>query len=280
MKQIGLYPNPQRDEQLAYTLKIADFLTAKGAEIFLLEEYSPYLSSCPKTITLCKEADFWEKIDVLITLGGDGTVLKAAPYAAKAGVPIFGINLGHVGFMTSLEIKEIEKIGDLLEKPMCRSQRMMLKASIPGKEDLFALNDFVFLPKEGFHMISLSLSVNGRTLSDYRADGMIFHTPTGSTGYSFSAGGALVEDSFPCIGIKPIAPYMHHNAQHMIFHPETVFSVKNCSCPEGQVHLCTDGKTSIALTEEDEIQITRWEHFVTLLHFSEKTNVEDYFRKF
>ena len=135
MKRINLHPNPERDPTLERTARVLKHLSEFTGEICLLEDYKdapalvPYLSRI-RFVSM----DELFKGDLLITLGGDGTILSKAPRAAEAGIPIFGINFGNVGFMTSLEEKEIEKLVDLIRGDYTVSSRMLLECSVGKKK--------------------------------------------------------------------------------------------------------------------------------------------------
>ncbi len=281
IKRISIHPNPNRDATLSRCREVILSLSDLEGEIFLDEIYSEKeaLRGLEK-VRFVKEEALYQKGDVLLTLGGDGTILSVAPRAAAAGIPILGINFGTVGFMTSLEEKELHKLSALIRGEYTTSSRMLLSCKIDGEEEFYALNEFVIAPEKGFHIVELSLSQGRKKLCDFRADGLIFNTPTGSTGYAFSAGGAVVDATFDSIGVKAVSSYLLINSHHMIFSPETVFTVKGARCDGGRVTVCADGKEVRALREGDRVRIARAKKRVELICLKERSNMEVFFRKF
>lgn len=281
MKRISLYPNPRRDRGLSCTAFVAERLSSLGATIRISKEYEKTLSHLKeKGVLFCEEEKLFLESDLMITLGGDGTILSIARQAAEADLPIFGINLGHVGFLTSLEKKELHRIDRILDTPLSTSSRMLLSCEVNGQEKLLALNEVVLAPDRGFHIVEMSLYTGRKKLCDFRSDGLIFNTPTGSTGYAFSAGGAVIDHGFDCIGVKAISSYLLINAHHMIFPPETRLFVKNFRHAGGSITLCADGRETVTVKAEDTVCIKRSERAVKLVSLKPRSNLEVFFRKF
>lgn len=274
MKIIGLYPNLRRDQNLEKTKKVVDILTSLGARVLVP---APISLSGTQTVT---EEELFSQSQVLITLGGDGTILSVSARAARHDLPILGINLGKVGFMASLEEREMEKIRRLFSGDYTVSSRMLLSCQINGKEEMLALNELVFAPEKGFHIVELSLFCGRKKLCDFRADGVIFNTPTGSTGYSFSAGGAVMDAQFDAIGVKAVSSYLLINSHHMIFSPDTTFQVRRCRSEDSPVTVIADGREERKVAEGDVIRIARSEKRVKLISFDRRSSLEVFFRKF
>lgn len=280
MKRISLYPNPNRDKTLERTEKVIGAMTAFEGEFLLSDSFADYDALKPHLhrIRFVPEKELFSG-DLLMPLGGDGTILSVAIRAAKAGIPIFGINFGNVGFMTSLEEKELSRLSELREENLTVSSRMLLECRV-GEDRFYALNEFVIAPERGFHIVELDLFTNDKKLCKFRADGLIFNTPTGSTGYSFSAGGAVQDADFDSVGVKAVSSYMLINSHHMIFSPETVFSVRGATTEEGCVTLCADGRAVRPIGEGDAVEIRRSDLRLKLIFLKPKSNLEVFFRKF
>ena len=279
MKIVSVIPNEKKDGDLAVTKKLLSLLHSHQATVLLDRHLEPSLSALYPWVEFGSEEELFSRGECILALGGDGTILSLASRAAKWKKPICGINMGKVGFMAALEQRELEKIGRLFTGEYEVSDRMLLSCFINGKEAFSALNEIVIAPEKGFHIVELDLFASRRKLCSFRADGVIFNTPTGSTGYSFSAGGAVVEDTFDCIGVKAISSYLLRGAHHMIFSPETVFCAKHIRT-EGKVTVCADGREEITLGAEDEVKICRSRNKVSLIQFSPRSNQEIFFRKF
>ena len=280
MNRISLYPNEKRDPDLEITRKIVELLSGEGVKFFVEEKYFSYLAAASSEIEFVSFEDLFEKGEVLVVLGGDGTILSVAKLAAEREIPVCGVNLGHVGFMASLEKKELKKIRRILTDRFTFSDRMMISCAINGKEELLALNECVLAPENGFHIVETELFRDGKKFCDFRADGIIFHTPTGSTGYSFSAGGAVCDGDFDLIGVKAISSYLLMGSHHMIFSPDTVFSARNCRSVDCPVTVCADGREKRILSEGDEVTFARSNKRIRLLDFTRKTNHDIFFLKF
>lgn len=149
--------------------------------------------------------------DLLLSIGGDGTFLRAARWAAGTEVPILGINTGHLGFLSSCAIHDAAGvIGDFFKGDISVERRMMLMVESPGlppDEWPFALNEVAVMREETASIISIVTEINGDFLADYRADGLVVATPTGSTAYNLSAGGPILEPTLACMAISPVAPH-------------------------------------------------------------------------
>lgn len=280
MKSISLYPNPKRDEDFSCTSKLASLLMERGDTVLLSREYETKLGLPKNSVTFVSEDELFTKGDALITLGGDGTILSVASRAAEAGIPVLGINLGRIGFMAGLEKEDLDQIPLLKPQDFTVSERMLLSCQVGENKPFYALNEIVIAPEKGFHIVEMALRANGRHLSDFRADGLIFNTPTGSTGYAFSAGGAVTDAGLDCIGVKTVSSYMLINSHHMIFRPDTEFLVEKIHSEGGRVTVCADGREIAFLNEEDPIVVTRASRRLKLCFLGEKSNLEVFFRKF
>ncbi len=163
-----------------------------------------------------------EEASVIAALGGDGTMMRAAKLANEYGIPVIGINLGRVGYMAELDRSEIPLIAKYFAGEYREDARMMLKIRLGGKS-FFALNDAVFHSKNR-RMCRFALACDGRAVNDYRGDGIIFATPTGSTAYSMSAGGSVIDPRLKCICVTPICA-QSLTARPLIFEQGSKLSV-------------------------------------------------------
>ncbi len=280
MKTISLYPNPKRDENFSCTRRLIGLLGELGNPVLLSQELEACFPEEKEKITFVPEDELFTKGDALITLGGDGTILSVASRAAKTGIPVLGINLGNIGFMAGLEKEDLDRLHLLKPEDFTVSERMMLSCRVGEGKTFYALNEIVISSEKGFHIVELDLKASGRELTKFRADGLIFNTPTGSTGHAFSAGGAVIDTKLDSIGVKAITSYMLINAHHMLFCPETIFSAENIRTAGGSATLCADGKEIAFLKETDTITVERASRRLKLCFLGEKSNLEVFFRKF
>ena len=173
----------------------------------------------------------YQTADVILLLGGDGTILEAARRAVPAKRPMLGINLGRLGYMAELELNEIDRLADVVAGKYRLDERMVIKVEIldtAGKVRFvsFALNDAVVSNGSVSRIVDLRMSESGSVIADYRADGVIVATPTGSTAYSMSAGGAIVDPSLRCICVTPVCPHSLVS-RPMIFPADAAIEIKN-----------------------------------------------------
>ncbi len=206
MKRFFIITNEHRDEDLAVTRSVQDYIAQHGGES------SYYVSNKTewKNRSLHNLAADGINADCVLVLGGDGTLVRAAREMAKIGVPLIGVNLGTIGYLCELDLDQVFPAIDCLLKDQYEVEnRMMIQGSCPGQEDgepTMALNDIVIHRVGSAQLINLELIVNGEYLATYSADGMILSTPTGSTGYSMAARGPIVDPKTELILITPINP--------------------------------------------------------------------------
>lgn len=206
-KKIGLIGKHQSQELLEPLQKLSTFLQSKGCvvdyEILDTKAHKNGLSQA-----------FAEKnFDLVITLGGDGTFLAVARHYCKSNTPLLGVNLGLLGFLTDFNLNTLEQaLTDVLQGKYLEETRHLLKAHINQEEYSFhAFNDVVIHQSNMARMLELDVWIDGNYLTNYRADGLIISTPTGSTAYALSAGGPLV---FPTIAATLITPICPHTLSH------------------------------------------------------------------
>lgn len=202
----------------------------------------------------------YTEANLLIVLGGDGTILEAARRAAVRGTPILGINLGRLGYMAELEPTELDLLGRLFTGEYELEERSMLRVELFAGAELrsfcYALNDAVISNGSVSRMIELELSEGGNPVTTYRADGLIIATPTGSTAYSMSAGGALVDPRVPCVCVTPICPHSFI-ARPMIFSDDAVLEVRNICAREKMLYLTVDGRMNFELYRNQVVRVTK-----------------------
>jgi NAD+ kinase len=218
-----------------------------------------------------------EKIEILIVMGGDGTLLSAARALGSHRVPILAVNLGGLGFLTSVTLDELYP---LLEQVLAgkhrTSERMMLDAEIvrDGRvtERQCALNDAVANKAALARMLDFDVIVNGNAVGRYRADGIIVATPTGSTAYSLAAGGPIVDPDLDAFIITPICPHMLTNRPLVI--PDTAKIELDFAPAEEPVYVTLDGQIGFQLKAGDRVGITKSSSRVTLVRPPSKTYFE------
>lgn len=218
-----------------------------------------------------------EKVDLLMVLGGDGTLLAAARALRGHNVPILAVNLGALGFLTSVTLDELYPVLEqVLAGKHRTSERMMLEATIwrGGEvgEPHPALNDAVVNKSAMARMLDFDVYVDKNHVGRYRADGLIVASPTGSTAYSLAAGGPIVHPQLDALVITPICPHMLTNRPLVVSgsaQVEVDFSVA-----EEPVYLTLDGQTGVQLGPNDRVAVTKSEHKVKLVRPTDKSYFE------
>ena len=210
----------------------------------------------------------------VIVLGGDGTLLAAARAVAKANVPLLAVNLGSLGFLTEVKLEELYTSIDAVEKNQCtREARSMIRCGIVrrGKEieHFDALNDIVVSKRTIARMAEVDVHVDGNFVANYKADGVIISTPTGSTAYSLAAGGPVLEPSVDAIVITPISPHALTNRPLVLRDSSEVkLMVKGAA---DETYLTVDGQSGMPVIEGDQIVCRKSQHRIQLLRLPGRT---------
>ena len=265
IQTVVLAVNPTKDPDLSYARSVEKAFSDRGLAVRITDALHP---------ERCAEAD------LAVVLGGDGTILSVASACATGSVPVLGINLGTVGFMAELEKDEAIPVDRLLSGDYFLEDRMMLETLFNGKDPLYSLNECCVSLDHGFHILTMDLYLGEKKLCGFKADGVIFSTPTGSTGYSFSAGGALVDSRLDSIGVKAICPYMLRGAHHLLFSPDTVLTVKNICTHSGRLYASSDGREEREVLENTVLTVRRAAKPLQLVRFGDRSNIEIFFQKF
>ena len=214
---ISIVVHPERDRARQAAKRIIDSAREHGIEV------SAGTEDATESLGLARSD---QKPDVVVTVGGDGTIMRAAATAVPEQIPILGFNLGAVGFLAEAEPERIEEVMALLAGgEFSIEEHMTLEVLVPGMEPRIAINDVVFAKQERQRLVSVTLSVNGELFHTYRADALVIATPTGSTAYSLSAGGPVVDPDIEAMVVTPVAP-------HALFGRPVVFAgstVLGCS---------------------------------------------------
>ena len=266
MKHFLIYTNTHKDKNLSTTGHIREYLETKGQRVTVWADESRWRekqgTEDREEVLQAVSGD----VDCMVVLGGDGTVLQAARDARRLNIPIIGVNLGTLGYMTEIEPDGLEEALDrLIAGDYQQESRMMLKgtAFLPeGRtEEGWALNDIVISRSGSLQIIKFNIYVNGQFLHDYDADGVIVTTPTGSTGYNLSAGGPLVEPKAKLILVTPICPHTL-NQRSIILSPEDVVDIEILQGREDRtqtVEANFDGRHMIPLRTGDRVRIVKSE---------------------
>ena len=272
MKRIAAIVKQNRPEGVRIAAQLAEWLSERGVELYLDKEVA---QAAPRALPVDVEK-IPGLVDLVVVLGGDGTLLSVARLVSEKGIPILGVNLGGLGFLTEVSLAELYPVMEkVLEGDFETSSRMTLQGEvIRGKENLggyTVLNDAVINTGVLARIIEMETYVDGHILTTFRADGLIVTSPTGSTGYSLAAGGSIIHPSLSCIGITPICPHMLTNRPILVSDMSTIEVVLKTRGVE--VMLTLDGQVGFALEVGDRVRIKKGTSVVQLV----KNPMRNYF---
>jgi NAD+ kinase len=254
----ALYPNFQKKNALACAREVCDVLNDAGVELTVSSKFRDDFAD-KKFVQFEEISESAETADIVLAIGGDGTILRCAKFLIGKETKLLGINTGTLGFMAGLEADQLDKLPLLTTGDYEVSQRMTLDVTFRenGREVVYtALND-VAARSGSFHISDFEVFSDGYLVGKHRADGVLFSTPSGSTAYALSAGGPVIEPDLKCIEMTLICP-------HSLFSRATLFSshrrlrLLNTTAREGDCLIVSvDGEQDIRLAEGESIEICR-----------------------
>ena len=264
MKKIALYENPSKPEARKWAEYAARKIIALNAVCYASQELiDSFPDELASQIIACPISNFEKFIDVVISFGGDGTMLTVSRILVNADIPIMGFNVGKLGFLAEYSICEIdESLNDLISGNYRIVDRAILETEING-ETIYALNDFVIEKKNSSRMITIEAFSNQHCIGIYRADGLIITTPTGSTAYSLSCGGPIIAPSTQVICLTPISP--HSLTFRPLVIPDTTELAIKASSGSNVVNFVADGQTERLLKSGEQVVIKRSKELCKLI---------------
>ena len=254
--------------------RLEDWLRARGVTVFSEEMTSTVrMNGCPE-----ETMHIPSRVNWVVVLGGDGTLLGAARKVGKYGVPILGVNLGGLGFLTSIPIKGLyPAIERMLNGELEVESRLMLETKVLREEDEICrfpvLNDVVINKGPLARIIDLDVYINERFLTTFRADGLIIATPTGSTAYNLSAGGPILYPTMANFILTPICPFTLSN-RPLILPDSDIISIKMGKESEERVHLTFDGQVGFDFSYGDKVMIKKSEQGIKLIKSPDQSYFE------
>jgi|HubBroStandDraft_4_1064222.scaffolds.fasta_scaffold27222_2 NAD+ kinase len=272
IKTVGIISRPRREDIARVVPPLVKWLQAHGAEVACDSETGDCLG--PPAVQMRKREELPGCTDLLIVLGGDGTLLSAARLAAQRKVPILAVNLGGLGFLTTVSQDELYSILEEIFSGKHRvSERVMLEAEIVRAGGVarrqIALNDAVLNKGALARIMDLELRVDGEYVTTYKADGLILSTPTGSTAYSLAAGGPIVYPIVEAFVVTPICPHTLTNRPLVI--PDSATIEVDFKAGDEAVFLTLDGQIGIELVRGDRIRVHKAAEKLLLVRPAKKT---------
>lgn len=272
-----LSSNPYRDKGLRTAIEAREILKSHGAEVIICLPFQlkkgERLQLPPHILLGTQEVELPHS-DVLICFGGDGTLLHAARDAVRFDLPVLGVNMGSVGFMAELERGELSVLKRLAQGDYYTENRMMLKVKHFRGDYLLseelALNDAVVSKGSMARVAEMEVFANDHQVTSLMGDGVIFATPTGSTAYSMSAGGSIVDPEAKCILMTPVCPHQL-GSRPMILPPERTITVKLPRNSKKYLYLAVDGGKPYRITGADRVEITQAEEETKLIRLTKRS---------
>ncbi len=276
MKNIVIIPNPNKDEKLAVTREVIIRISSFGANIFVEEKYKSFIKDSVSYYT-----DFPTSADLIIVVGGDGSILDASTVAIKHNLPIVGVNLGKVGYLSEIEPDNLEILAKIFNEEYEIEEKMLLAVSTKSGNDThastrLAVNDIIVTHDSFLGIAEFSIETAGAGCVRYRADGMIFSTPAGSTAYSLSAGGPIVSHNINAVVATPICPHSFFN-RSIIFDSTKV--IKLCNTGTTPLNISVDGRYFCELPSSFECTVETSDTKMKMLVFEKNNMFSTLFKK-
>ncbi|MCK4576791.1 NAD(+)/NADH kinase, partial [candidate division WOR-3 bacterium] len=259
MKSIGIVVNPAKPLTKKLLPEAIEWLKKKNIDVFVVEEKT--LDFIDASLFISQE-ELREKSDFVIAMGGDGTLLRAARYIKEINIPLIGVNLGSLGFLTEIVVDELyPTLERIIAGDYRIEERTVLKATLSDSRNFYALNDIVLHMGHSGRIIGIEIAVNGNLLAEFSADGLIVSTPTGSTAYSLAAGGPIIHHGVEAQIITPICPHTL-GLRPMVFSSVEKLSIK---MKKGKGIFVVDGQMTIEVEKNFTFSVTQADYKIHLV---------------
>ncbi len=275
MKQVILTPNPYRDKNFQTVRDAAAVLRSAGMEPKICLPFDVDKSyELPRDLRFSKLDRELPNAECVICFGGDGTILHMAKTATRRGIPVLGVNIGTMGFMAELESTELDKLRQLSSGEFTLDSRMMLDVTVQRDRSILfhdiALNDVVVTKGAVARIVHLNVKCDGVQCMEFAGDGVIMATPTGSTAYSLSAGGPIVEPEANNIVITPICAH-DVATRGIVASPNRVVTVQMAINARRNAYLSSDGGKAFRLNMEDIVTVRRSKMETKLIRLKQRS---------
>jgi len=262
-KNIGIYVKEKSGEVIdSQNLDALILSLKKHTSNVYIEETSEYKNS---SLVSLKYKDFVSKIDLIIVFGGDGTLLRAARNYLEHNIPILGINMGTVGFLTDIKIEDFESVIKDVLVGNCEIEERNLVCASFGNNNVYGLNEIVIHSGAYTQLMRYRLSVNEKIVYEQRSDGLIIATPTGSTAYALSAGGPIIHPGVDVWTILPMLP-QSMSSRPFVISSDQIAVVNLLNGPLDEAKICADGQEDISVPYIKDITISKMKETLRLVH--------------
>ena len=268
----GIWANTDKKVFWDIFPSIIDWAKKNNLQLFITTRIESRLKNSDFDYKLIKNADDFNKVDFVLSLGGDGTILSLARAVAERGTPILGIHLGELGFLAEVVLNDMySRMGEVLNGDFLIQKRMAIKCSVlnkNGSKTFHALNDIVVDRGKSHRLLNCELFANGNFVADYKADGLIASTPTGSTAYSLSSGGPIVIPTFGSIVVTPISPHTL-TLRPIVFSDDHILTISFPNNGQEDMALAIDGQVNEYLNPTAKVEIQKSPFEINMITFKD-----------
>ena len=266
--KVLLVPSFSKENSIEIINNVCNVLTKSGFDVCTDVSNKNFMQGV--IISFCDIDSAKADYDFIVAVGGDGTIIHASKYALEADIPIVGVNAGRLGFLASVETDDLNILENLSNGCYTIQERMTINVTIhtnQGNITYSALNDAVITRGLYPRIIDLTLLCNDKTVSKFRADGLIFSTPTGSTAYNLSAGGPITDPDIDAINVTPICPHTI-SPKSFVFNSDKILTVVPDTCTDNSILLSVDGEDKHLFKKNDYITISKSDLKVKFVRFN------------
>ena len=267
VKSFAIWANAEKEQVPALVQSTIKWASDNNLEVYLADRL--------KSIDVDSEVSYFSsqnppEVDFLLCFGGDGTLISGVRIFSDPSVPVLGVHLGGLGFLAQITPEVlIDKLESVKKNEFKIQDRLVLSAKISGNEDsYYAVNDFVVQNETSFRVTSLSLFIDNQHVSDYKSDGIIISTPTGSTAYSLSSGGPIVQPDVFSIVITPIAPHSL-TSRPLVLPSDVEVEFRFSKESENDLKLIVDGQNIINFTKTSTVKLSQANHHLKFITFED-----------
>lgn len=273
MKNIVIIPNTAKDKDFSVTDKVVEKLLSFGATVYVSNELGYNNSS------VLGYSNMPDGVDLIIVVGGDGSVIDASEYAIDSDIPILGVNLGKVGYLTEVEVDNLDILDNLFTSDYSITEKMLLSVELEGDGlpcDRYAVNDITISRDSFVHIADIGVEDSIGNVLKLRADGLILATPQGSTAYSFSSGGPILAHDVASILLTPVSPHSFFN-RSVIFNSSEVIKITNFGT--SALNVFVDGRCVFDLLPGKSCRVNKSKKSFKVLTFTKNSMFSSLFRK-
>lgn len=274
--KIALLPNLTRKYAKEVTDNICNFLEKKNVEFCFEENLKPEFGTDKIYLN---DDELFSACDIAVAIGGDGSIIHAAKKACRYGKPVLGVNAGNLAFMAGVEKHELELLDELINGNYSTDKRMLLDVCVLDSSNnrimkqAFCINDVVVARGEMIKLVHLDVSCDGKKINQYYADGIIISTPTGSTAYSLSAGGPVVDPRIESILLTPICTHSLF-ARSIIFDSDAEICISIPNSEKEKICISCDGDDSVNITAGSKIVIKKSDVFADFIRIKNESFID------